>query len=143
MWQKLIRSLAGSPPPPERRRELAVAVLLMETARADFEHAEPELDAVRKALSDTLDIDADAAESLMAQARDQARQTVTLHGFIAELNATTDAAGKRDLIALLWQVAYADGRIDRFEEHLLRRIADLLHMTHGDFIRAKLASRPE
>jgi uncharacterized tellurite resistance protein B-like protein len=140
MLQKLIRRLSQTPPPPQERRALAIAVLLMETARADFEHAEPELEAVRRALGQVLGLDDDEAERLMAQARDEASQTVTLHGFVGELNASTDAEGKRELIALLWQVAYADGRVDPHEEHLIRRIADLLHVPHHEFIRQKLAA---
>jgi uncharacterized tellurite resistance protein B-like protein len=139
MLQKLIRRFSETPPP-EKRRELAIAVLLMETARADFEHAEPELEAVRQALGRILDLGTDEAERLMAQARDEASQTVTLHGFVGELNASTDADGKRELIALLWQVAYADGRLDPHEEHLIRRIAELLHVPHHEFIRQKLAA---
>lgn len=44
---------------------------------------------------------------------------------------------------LLWRVAFADGRLDRYEEHLIRRIADLLHLPHRDFIRAKLRAQGE
>ena len=140
MLQKLIRRFSETPPPPEKRRELAIAVLLMETARADFEHAEPELETVRQALVQLLDLESEEASRLMAQARDAASQTVTLHGYVGELNASTDAEGKREIIALLWQVAYADGRLDPQEEHLIRRIADLLHVPHHEFIRQKLAA---
>ena len=138
MLQKLIRRFSETPPPPEKRRELAIAVLLMETARADFEHAEPELETVRQ----VLDLESEEASRLMAQARDAASQTVTLHGYVGELNASTDAEGKREIIAMLWQVAYADGRLDPHEEHLIRRIADLLHVPHHEFIRQKLAATP-
>ena len=55
------------------------------------------------------------------------------------MNEHFSAPEKVDLFSCLWQVAYADGRIDKYEEHLLRRIADLLHISHRDFIRTKLA----
>jgi uncharacterized tellurite resistance protein B-like protein len=42
----------------------------------------------------------------------------------------------------MWEVAYADGRVDRYEDHMIRKVADLLYLSHNDFIRMKLASRP-
>ncbi|MBI3171641.1 MAG: TerB family tellurite resistance protein, partial [Hydrocarboniphaga effusa] len=44
------------------------------------------------------------------------------------------------LLGLLWRVAYADGKLEANEEHLLRRLSDLLHLSHGDFIRARHAA---
>jgi len=41
----------------------------------------------------------------------------------------------------MWEVAYADGRIDRYEEHLIRKISELLHLSHKDFITGKQIAR--
>jgi uncharacterized tellurite resistance protein B-like protein len=72
-----------------------------------------------------------------------AREAVSLHGPVARLNAELDADGKRDLIHWLWRVAAADGRIDAHEEHLLRKLAELLFVPHADYIRGKLAALGE
>ena len=44
---------------------------------------------------------------------------------------------KRDLLAMMWRVAMADNEISRYEEHVIRKVADLLYVPHGDFIAAK------
>ncbi len=56
------------------------------------------------------------------------------------LNARLDRPGKRELMDMLWQVAYADGRLDKHEEHLLRKLAALLYVSDEDYIKAKLAA---
>jgi len=61
---------------------------------------------------------------------------VSLFDYVKVLNAGLDAAGKRALMEMLWEVAYADGRIDKYEEHLLRKLADLLYIPERDYIGA-------
>ena len=74
---------------------------------------------------------------LLADARSRARQSVSLHDYVQTLNQSLDAAGKRRLIAMLWQVAVADGRVDKYEEHLLRRLVDLLYIPMADYVQAR------
>ena len=62
---------------------------------------------------------------------------MSLHDYVQTLNQSLDAAGKRRLIAMLWQVALADGRIDKYEEHLLRRLVDLLYIPMADYVQAR------
>jgi uncharacterized tellurite resistance protein B-like protein len=47
------------------------------------------------------------------------------------------------IIEYLWQVVYADGKISAQENHLMRRLVDLLHISHGDNIAAKMRAKPE
>jgi uncharacterized tellurite resistance protein B-like protein len=141
MWQRLLQRLQAPPAADETaRRRLACAVLLLECARADFEHHEAELDTVRAALSAHFGLAPDELDALIAEAGDHARRAVSLHDYVERLNRGLDAADKRRILDLLWRVAYADGRVDPHEEHLLRRLADLLHLPHRDYIAAKLAA---
>ncbi len=121
-------------PPPE----LAVAILLIECARADFDHTGEEIEEVRKALSKHFGISAANVDQMIADAGKAASDAVSLHGPISRLNDTFSAPEKRSLMETLWRVALADGRIDAHEEHLLRQIADLLFLPHAEFIQAKL-----
>jgi uncharacterized tellurite resistance protein B-like protein len=138
MWQKLLRHFESPPAEEPARQRLAMAVLLLECARADFERSDIEMAAVRDALRGHLSLDDAALDRLLAEAGEQARQAVSLHEFVQRLNKAMQPSDKLDLIAMLWRVAYADGRLDAHEEHLLRRLADLLYVPHGDFIALKL-----
>ena len=125
---------------PQADPQLAAAVLLLEVARADFGNHPLELDAVRKALAEEFSLTPDALDLLMAGAQKESQAAVSLHDYVQTLNSTKSADEKRALIRRLWQVAYADGKIEALEEHTLRRLADLLYVPHADFIRGKLAA---
>lgn len=141
MLERILKGLRQSPHAgPGEDKRLAAAVLLLETARADYAHHELELDAVREGLAREFGVAPEALAPLLADAEQRAKHSVSLHEFVQTLNRALDVEEKRSLLRLLWQVAYADGKIEPLEEHLLRRLADLLHLPHADFIRAKLAA---
>lgn len=120
--------------------ELATAVLLHEMARADFDRQPVEIERLRSELAAHFALSAPAVDALLGNAEVHAAQAVSLHTYIAALNARLTPADKRPLMLMLWRVACADGRVDANEEHLLRRLADLLHVPHRDFIAAKMAA---
>ncbi|MGQ0501404.1 MAG: TerB family tellurite resistance protein [Panacagrimonas sp.] len=130
-----LESPVGEAHPP---RDIAIAILLLECARADFEHSAVEIDEVRGLLTGHLAVAPAELDRLLGDAGRAARDTVSLHGPISRLNAEMSATEKRELMGWLWRVAHADGRIDVHEEHLLRKLSDLLHIPHADFIRTKL-----
>ena len=123
---------------PADERRLAAAVLLLEIARADYDHHEAELATLRDGLAREFGIEPGALDALLEQAELRAKQSVSLYDFVQTLNRSMSQDDKRGLLRLLWDVAHADGKVDPHEEHLLRRIADLLHLSHADFIRGKL-----
>lgn len=142
MWRRLLGGLAreqGQDRLPAT--QLATAVLLLECARADFEHSEPELVAVREALRTSFGLDDEAIDQLVAEGSREARHAVSLHEYLARINREMKAQDKRALVAHLWRVAWADGRLDPHEEHLLRKLADLLHVPHSVLIQEKLAAK--
>lgn len=120
--------------------QLAAAVLLLEVARADYEHAPAERTALRAGLAREFGVAEAALDALLTQAEVRAQESVSLFDFVQALNRTLSPERKAGLIRLLWEVAHADGKVDAQEEHLLRRLADLLHVPHADFIRGKLAA---
>ncbi|SFF48069.1 Uncharacterized conserved protein, tellurite resistance protein B (TerB) family [Fontimonas thermophila] len=133
------RQPAGAPEP--ARRQLAMAVLLVETARADFDAGPAERAAMCDQLVAALDLGRDEAEALVERAFVQSRQAVSLHEFLQTLNAELDAAAKRELIERLWQIAHADGSVDPREEACIRQLAGLLFVPHADFVRARLKAQ--
>ncbi len=128
---------------PAHRRNLAAAALLIEIARADFEYDETEHNAIADVLVGTLELEASEIEEVVQLAQEESRDATSLHQFTRLIHDTHSLDEKKRLMTALWQVAYADGRIDKYEEQLLRRIADLLHLRHPEFIQAKHAAEPE
>lgn len=142
--RRLLRETrAGAPQSSEDEQRLAAAVLLLEVARADYAHEPAERAALRAGLSREFGVPEAALDALLEQAELRAKQSVSLFDFVQTLNRTMAPEQKRDLLRLLWQVAHADGRVDPHEEHLLRRLADLLYLSHADFIRGKLEASGE
>lgn len=75
---------------------------------------------------------------LLKLTEDEAKQAVDFVQFTRVINAKCDAKQKRKILDSLWRIAYADGHIDADEEHLIRRVADLLYLSHNQFIQSKL-----
>lgn len=137
--RKLLQQSAGRPAASaDEARQLAAAVLLLEIARADYAHHDAERAALRTGLVREFNVPEAAIDALLSQAELRAKQSVSLYDFVKTLNATMAPEAKRGLLRLLWDVAHADGRVDPHEEHLIRQLADLLHLSHADFIRGKL-----
>ena len=139
----LLRETKRPEPTSVNEQRLAAAVLLLEVARADYEHLPAERVALRAGLAREFQVPEAALDALLNEAELRAKQSVSLFEFVQTLNRTMSVDDKRGLLQLLWQVAHSDGRVDPHEEHLLRRIADLLHLSHADFIRGKLAASGE
>jgi uncharacterized tellurite resistance protein B-like protein len=118
----------------------AAAVILYEIAISDYHVAPQELAEMQSSLAAVLGLDTATASDLLEEAEASARHTTSLHPFTRAVNDALDSAAKQRLMEALWRVAYADGRVDRYEEHYLRKIADLLYIPHSTFIRAKLAA---
>jgi len=122
---------------------LAAAALLVEAMQADHEVLPEEREAVTAALSQQFGLARNAAERLFHAAEERVRDAVSLHEFTALLNKALTPAEKFTLLEQIWRVVLADQQLDRYEEHLVRRIADLLYLGHNDFIRAKLSAQGE
>lgn len=121
------------------RQHLAAAALLIETARADFTEDGSEQAALENLLSDSLQLDPVEVHELVEQAAVQVDRATSLYEFTRVINDHYSAGQKLQLVANMWAVAYADGNLDKYEEHLIRRVAELIYVPHQDYIRAKLA----
>ena len=118
--------------------EVAAAALLIEVGRADYESDAEEQKAIIEAIRLGSGVEDGELASLVASAQETAERSTSLYEFTTLINAQYSMDEKFVLIKALWRVAAADGDIHRYEDHLIRRIADLLYVAHTDFIRAKL-----
>jgi len=124
----------------ERRLQLATAALLVEVMRLDG--ADPgERAALLKAVADKFDLaDAEAAE-IVALAEDEVREAVGYYQFTSLINRHFNVAQKERVVELLWRVAWADATVSAHEHHVIRKIADLLHLPHAAYVAAKQRAR--
>ncbi|MEP1469368.1 MAG: TerB family tellurite resistance protein [Halieaceae bacterium] len=127
----------------QHRLHLAAAALLIETARADFTQGQEEEQALTSLLSSTLKLDSNEVQALITQATTQVDESISLYEFTRVINDHYTPQQKLQLIHAMWTVAYADGNIDKYEEHLIRQVAELTYVAHEDYIRAKLSAGEE
>jgi uncharacterized tellurite resistance protein B-like protein len=126
---------------PEHTLQLATAVLLVEVMRADAEFAPAERAAVLLALRAKFGLADDEAQRLSELAEHTARNATDLFAFTSSINDHFDMAQKLRMVEHMWAVAYADGHLSAHEQHVLWRVADLLHVPHGAYIHAKMRAR--
>jgi uncharacterized tellurite resistance protein B-like protein len=124
----------------EHARNLAVAALLVEVLRADYDVAAEERRQVLESIQGVLGLENAECEALLESANWLVDDAHDLHQFTSLLNKTLAHEEKLQLVEQLWRVAQADAIVHHYEEHLIRRVADLLHVSHREFIVAKLRS---
>lgn len=117
--------------------ELAAAALLIEVVRCDATISDDERAAVQEAVRAQFALPTDAAQALIRLAEDEVRQSNDLFQFTSLINRHFDQPQKIRMVELMWRAALADEHINAHEHHVMRRIAGLLHVTHGDYIAAK------
>jgi len=121
--------------------EVATAALLVEIVRMDGEAKPAERTAVLRAVRGKFGLSTYDAQSLIDLAEAEARQANDYYQFTSIVNQRFTHPQKIRVVELLWEVAYSDATIHPLEEHLIRKLADLLHVEHRDYITAKLRAR--
>ncbi|KPF43277.1 hypothetical protein D621_19855 [beta proteobacterium AAP51] len=123
------------------RLHLATAVLLVEVMRADAECSAAERQAVLAVLQRRFALADDEQAQLLALAEHSAKNAVDFHAFTSTLNDQLSFEDKVQVVQAMWEVAYTDGQLSAHENHVLWRVADLLHVPHGAYINAKLRAK--
>ncbi len=116
---------------------LATAVLMVDVARSDHIFDVNEFDEVLRLVESHFGLSPEQAASLVNAADEEAEDLVSLHDFTQLLHQNLNEEEKARIVGLLWQIAYADGRLHRYEDSLVLRISDLLHVSRGLVMRLK------
>jgi len=116
---------------------LATAVLMIDVARADHLFDESEFDRLLQLIEAHFELRPEQAAALVNTAGEIAEEMVSLHEFTQVLHEHLDEREKARIVSLLWQIAYADGRLDKYEDSLVLKISDLLHVSRGRVMRLK------
>ena len=135
------RNIAGAPAQDGHSIELATAALLVEVMRIDAGTTAAERAAVQRAIREKFGLSEAETSALIALAEEEMRNATDYYQFTSLINQRFSQAQKERVLELMWRVAYADSVIDAHEQHLMRKIAALLHLPDSAYIAAKLRAR--
>ncbi|MGL5360203.1 MAG: TerB family tellurite resistance protein [Shewanella sp.] len=124
-----------------RQLNLAAASMLLEVVFADDTLAPAEIALLPHLLTSTLDLTAEEVQELLAEAKSIQGSATSLFEFTQAINAEFTLAQKQQLLLAMWQLAYADGQLSQFEDHIIRRSADLLYLKHSELIQMRNLAR--
>ena len=120
---------------------IATAALLIEVMTIDGNMDTNEIASIKKNLSEILDISESEILELIELSQEEVEEATSLYQFTKEINANFDLDQKLDLMTALWQVALADDYLDKYEESIIRKISDLIHLRHSEYIQCKSNAR--
>lgn len=121
--------------------QLASAALMIELSKSDQEIDETETAKLVQILKERFELEQDDLDELITLAKEDVREATSLYQFTSLMNEHFNYGEKVQLVMNMWEVAFADGKIDRYEEHLIRKVAELLYLDHKDFILSKQRAR--
>ena len=119
----------------------ACSALLIEVAFADKIFNESEIISLKDSLKETYNLQDDMINELIDDAEKTVEESTSLYEYTRVVNDEFSYTDKLELLSRLWKLAFSDGSLDKYEDHLIRKISDLIHISHSDFIRIKLESR--
>ena len=139
IFEKAFGSPAAPESPQEREHSLqfATAVLMVEVARADFGEDLSESETIMGLLQSFFSLSDNETALLVEEAKTEADHAASLQAFTRRLHGALTVAEKHHIVEMLWKVALADAYLDKHEDHLIRKIAGLLYVSHGDLIRIR------
>lgn len=117
---------------------IATCVLFLELAYADFTLTDEEEKQLRESLRSFFKIDDLEVDELIDVAKKKRQQRTDIWLFTNNIKSKFDREDKIKIIEMLWNLVYADGYMDKYEEALMRKISNLLGLSHGEMIQAKL-----
>ena len=131
--------IATAEQPKEASDQIAVAALLVEVMLSDGVISPPEEQTLQTFLQNFLKLNESHATTLIDLAKGASDDSHDLYQFTRLINNHFSYDKRCELIKGLWKIAYADHKLDQYEEHRIRKISDLLYIRHSDFVKAKLS----
>ena len=123
------------------RVDLTCAALLVEVMNSDHELDEREHQEFMAVLQKSYNIAESDLEELIQLAKDEAFEATSLYEFTKLINDNYDYEQKVELIENMWRIAFSDKRLDKYEDHLIRKVSELIYVSHSDFIKTKIKVR--
>ena len=138
-YNKRIRPASGvtSAEASDQALKLATAALLIEISRADGVITPEENEMITNAVKATFSLTGEETEEIIRMAEDEVKEAVSFYQFTHLINKGFSYEKKLLLIEMLWRVVFADSEMEKHEEYFVRKVADLLHVSHRELIKAK------
>ena len=146
LFERLKASPAGEKESEREREErirIATAVVLLETAHADDDFGEAEKIRIMDMLGERFGLDEDSVHLLMEAADEHRVRSIDIWHYTELINNNFTTDEKLGIIDMIWQVIYADGRLDKYEDYLVHKLSRVLHISHDKMIEAKLRHLPK
>jgi len=118
-------------------KQLAACALMVEVATIDENFSEVELSALGQEMQRQFLLPADSVNALIELAKDEQDRAASLHQFTQLVNDNCDTNEKFELMVGMWRIAFADDQLDKYEEYMVRKVSELIYVSHSDFIRSK------
>ncbi|MEN8179138.1 MAG: TerB family tellurite resistance protein [Pseudomonadota bacterium] len=122
---------------PDHVVRVAVAALLIEVAASDYKQSPQERNVLLKSVHNHFGLSETEASALIKLAESEHAESIDYFQFTNLINQHYNPKQKIKVVEELWRVAFADKELHKYEEHVIRRLADLIHVSHKDFIAAK------
>ena len=113
---------------------LAAAALLVHAAAIDGDVSDVERDKLHILIKQQFDLDETTTDELLVEATQAENASIDLYHFTSLINRTLDEAGRLGIVEMMWEIVFADGKINEFEDNLMWRTADLLGVSSRERI---------
>lgn len=143
-FERHLQPAGGSSPHlSHEQKQLAVVALLIEVAMADHVFDERELQSLQKMLQQKFSISHEQINELIELAKEESAEATSLHQFTHLVHQHCNEQEKFELLVSMWELALADQTLDKHEEYIIRKVADLIYVPHTEFIRAKFVAKKQ
>ena len=119
----------------------ACIALMLETSMADDLLDESEIKTLKATLINDFKLEETEIDELIEISKKNVDDSTSLYDFTRDINDNFESDERIKLIESMWKIAYADGNIDKFEEHIIRKVSNLIYVSHSDFIKAKISAK--
>jgi len=119
----------------------ACIALMLETSMADDLLDESEIKTLKTTLINDFKLEETEIDELIEISKKNVDDSTSLYDFTRDINDNFESQERIKLIESMWKIAYADGNIDKFEEHIIRKVSNLIYVSHSDFIKAKISAK--
>jgi uncharacterized tellurite resistance protein B-like protein len=126
-----------------RRIQVATAVILLEVANSDDEFTDAERKSIVEILKDNFDLGNEEVQELISVSDEKRKGSIDIWHFANVINENYSDGEKYTIMENIWKVIYSDGRLDKYEDHVVHKLATILHIPHKKMIEAKLKYMPE
>ena len=141
-FKKIFKSEESEKPLIDDKTSIKACIaLLLETSMADEVLEESELSALKETLIKDFNISEEEIKKIIEISKQNVDDSTSLYEFTRDINDNFDSNERIKLIESMWKIAYADGNIDKYEEHIIRKVSSLIYVAHSDFIQAKLNAK--